>query len=99
MTVTVALAGDTMLGRSVARTLTRTPPEALVAPEVRAALGLSEEKLSFAHVKVLSRAGRLALLAGEDEGRRRAVRSYPRRAARHARHSHAQRAATRRPFG
>ena len=39
MTVTVALAGDTMLGRSVARTLTRTPPEALVAPEVRAALG------------------------------------------------------------
>jgi poly-gamma-glutamate capsule biosynthesis protein CapA/YwtB (metallophosphatase superfamily) len=39
MTVTVALAGDTMLGRSVARTLTRTPPQALVAPEVRAALG------------------------------------------------------------
>jgi poly-gamma-glutamate capsule biosynthesis protein CapA/YwtB (metallophosphatase superfamily) len=39
MTVTVALAGDTMLGRSVARTLTRTPPQALVAPEVRVALG------------------------------------------------------------
>ena len=39
MTVTVALAGDTMLGRSVARTLATTPPEALVAPEVRAALG------------------------------------------------------------
>ena len=39
MTVTVALAGDTMLGRSVARALATTPPEALVAPEVRAALG------------------------------------------------------------
>jgi poly-gamma-glutamate capsule biosynthesis protein CapA/YwtB (metallophosphatase superfamily) len=39
MTVTVALAGDTMLGRSVARALDTTPPEALVAPEVRAALG------------------------------------------------------------
>jgi poly-gamma-glutamate synthesis protein (capsule biosynthesis protein) len=38
MTVTLALAGDTMLGRSVAHTLARTPPEALVAPEVRAAL-------------------------------------------------------------
>jgi len=38
MTVTVALAGDTMLGRGVARTLGTTPPEALVAPEVRAAL-------------------------------------------------------------
>jgi poly-gamma-glutamate capsule biosynthesis protein CapA/YwtB (metallophosphatase superfamily) len=38
MAVTVALAGDTMLGRGVARTLARTPPEALVAPEVRAAL-------------------------------------------------------------
>jgi poly-gamma-glutamate capsule biosynthesis protein CapA/YwtB (metallophosphatase superfamily) len=38
MTVTVALAGDTMLGRSVARTLTRTPPHALVAPEVRVVL-------------------------------------------------------------
>jgi poly-gamma-glutamate capsule biosynthesis protein CapA/YwtB (metallophosphatase superfamily) len=38
MTVTLALAGDTMLGRSVARTLATTPPEALVAPEVRAAL-------------------------------------------------------------
>ena len=39
MTVTVALAGDTMLGRGVARTLATTPPEALVAPEVRAVLG------------------------------------------------------------
>jgi poly-gamma-glutamate synthesis protein (capsule biosynthesis protein) len=38
MTVTLALAGDTMLGRSVARTLATTPPEALVAPEVRAVL-------------------------------------------------------------
>jgi poly-gamma-glutamate capsule biosynthesis protein CapA/YwtB (metallophosphatase superfamily) len=38
MTITVALAGDTMLGRGVARTLARTPPEALVAPEVLAAL-------------------------------------------------------------
>ena len=39
MTVTVALAGDTMLGRGVARALATTPPEALVAAEVRAALG------------------------------------------------------------
>jgi poly-gamma-glutamate synthesis protein (capsule biosynthesis protein) len=39
MTVSLALAGDTMLGRGVARTLATTPPEALVAPEVRAALG------------------------------------------------------------
>jgi poly-gamma-glutamate capsule biosynthesis protein CapA/YwtB (metallophosphatase superfamily) len=39
MTVTVALAGDTMLGRGVARALATTPPGALVAPEVRAALG------------------------------------------------------------
>jgi poly-gamma-glutamate capsule biosynthesis protein CapA/YwtB (metallophosphatase superfamily) len=38
MTVTVALAGDTMLGRGVARTLATTPPEALVAAEVRAVL-------------------------------------------------------------
>jgi poly-gamma-glutamate capsule biosynthesis protein CapA/YwtB (metallophosphatase superfamily) len=38
MTVTVAFAGDTMLGRGVARTLATTPPQALVAPEVRAAL-------------------------------------------------------------
>jgi poly-gamma-glutamate capsule biosynthesis protein CapA/YwtB (metallophosphatase superfamily) len=38
MTVTVALAGDTMLGRGVARTLAMTPPTALVAPEVRAVL-------------------------------------------------------------
>jgi hypothetical protein len=38
MTVTVALAGDTMLGRGVARALATTPPEALVAPEVRAVL-------------------------------------------------------------
>jgi poly-gamma-glutamate capsule biosynthesis protein CapA/YwtB (metallophosphatase superfamily) len=42
MTVTVALAGDTMLGRSVARTLATAPPETLVAPEVRAALGQAE---------------------------------------------------------
>ena len=35
MTVTVGLAGDTMLGRSVARTLATTPPQTLVAPEVR----------------------------------------------------------------
>jgi poly-gamma-glutamate capsule biosynthesis protein CapA/YwtB (metallophosphatase superfamily) len=39
MPVTVALAGDTMLGRGVARTLATTPPQALVAPEVRDALG------------------------------------------------------------
>jgi poly-gamma-glutamate capsule biosynthesis protein CapA/YwtB (metallophosphatase superfamily) len=39
MTVTVALAGDTMLGRGVARALATTPPEALVAAEVRAVLG------------------------------------------------------------
>jgi poly-gamma-glutamate capsule biosynthesis protein CapA/YwtB (metallophosphatase superfamily) len=39
MTVTVALAGDTMLGRSVAHTLATAPLEALVAPEVRAVLG------------------------------------------------------------
>ncbi|HET8789489.1 MAG TPA: CapA family protein [Actinomycetes bacterium] len=38
MTVTVALAGDTMLGRGVARALTASPPQALVAPEVRAAM-------------------------------------------------------------
>ena len=42
MTVTVALAGDTMLGRGVARALTRTPPQALVAPEVRDALGQAD---------------------------------------------------------
>jgi poly-gamma-glutamate capsule biosynthesis protein CapA/YwtB (metallophosphatase superfamily) len=42
MTVTVALAGDTMLGRGVARTLGRTPPQALVAPEVRDALGQAD---------------------------------------------------------
>lgn len=42
MIVTLALAGDTMLGRSVARTLTISPPEALVAPEVRAALGQAD---------------------------------------------------------
>ena len=42
MTVTVALAGDTMLGRSVAQTLTRTPPQALVAPEVRATLAQAD---------------------------------------------------------
>jgi poly-gamma-glutamate synthesis protein (capsule biosynthesis protein) len=38
MTVTVALAGDTMLGRGVARTLATTSPAALVAPEIVAAL-------------------------------------------------------------
>jgi poly-gamma-glutamate capsule biosynthesis protein CapA/YwtB (metallophosphatase superfamily) len=42
MTVTVALAGDTMLGRGVARTLATTPPPALVAPEVRDALGQAD---------------------------------------------------------
>ena len=42
MTVTVALAGDTMLGRGVARTLATAPPEALVAPEVVAALGQAD---------------------------------------------------------
>jgi poly-gamma-glutamate capsule biosynthesis protein CapA/YwtB (metallophosphatase superfamily) len=42
MTVTVALAGDTMLGRSVARTLGTTPPQALVAPEVREAMGQAD---------------------------------------------------------
>jgi poly-gamma-glutamate capsule biosynthesis protein CapA/YwtB (metallophosphatase superfamily) len=42
MTVTLALAGDTMLGRGVARTLATTPPEALVAPEVRAALAQAD---------------------------------------------------------
>ena len=42
MTVTLALAGDTMLGRSVAHTLTISAPEALVAPEVRAALGQAD---------------------------------------------------------
>jgi poly-gamma-glutamate capsule biosynthesis protein CapA/YwtB (metallophosphatase superfamily) len=42
MTVTVALAGDTMLGRGVARTLATTPPEGLVAPEVRAVLGQAD---------------------------------------------------------
>ena len=42
MTVTLALAGDTMLGRGVARTLASTPPEALVAPEVRAAFGQAD---------------------------------------------------------
>jgi hypothetical protein len=39
MTVTVALARDTMLGPGVARALATTPPQALVAPEVRDALG------------------------------------------------------------
>jgi poly-gamma-glutamate capsule biosynthesis protein CapA/YwtB (metallophosphatase superfamily) len=39
MTVTLALAGDTMLGRGVAQALATTPPGALVAPEVRAAFG------------------------------------------------------------
>jgi poly-gamma-glutamate capsule biosynthesis protein CapA/YwtB (metallophosphatase superfamily) len=39
MSVTVALAGDTMLGRGVAQALATSPPQALVAPEVVAALG------------------------------------------------------------
>jgi poly-gamma-glutamate capsule biosynthesis protein CapA/YwtB (metallophosphatase superfamily) len=39
MAVTVALAGDTMLGRGVAQTLATTPPAAMVAPEVLALLG------------------------------------------------------------
>jgi poly-gamma-glutamate capsule biosynthesis protein CapA/YwtB (metallophosphatase superfamily) len=39
VTVTVALAGDTMLGRQVARALDEAPPAALVAPEVVAAMG------------------------------------------------------------
>jgi hypothetical protein len=42
MTVTVGLAGDTMLGRSVARALATTPPQALVAPEVRDVLGQAD---------------------------------------------------------
>jgi poly-gamma-glutamate capsule biosynthesis protein CapA/YwtB (metallophosphatase superfamily) len=42
MTVTLALVGDTMLGRSVARALAETPSEALVAPEVRAALAQAD---------------------------------------------------------
>jgi poly-gamma-glutamate capsule biosynthesis protein CapA/YwtB (metallophosphatase superfamily) len=42
MTVTVALAGDTMLGRCVARALATTPPAALVAPEVRAAMSQAD---------------------------------------------------------
>jgi poly-gamma-glutamate capsule biosynthesis protein CapA/YwtB (metallophosphatase superfamily) len=42
MTITLALAGDTMLGRSVARTLTISPPEALVAPELLAVLGQAD---------------------------------------------------------
>jgi len=33
-TVTVALAGDTMLGRAVASALAEVPPAALIAPEV-----------------------------------------------------------------
>lgn len=42
MTVTVALAGDTMLGRGVAQTLATTPPEALVAPEIVAAMSQAD---------------------------------------------------------
>jgi poly-gamma-glutamate capsule biosynthesis protein CapA/YwtB (metallophosphatase superfamily) len=42
MTVTVALVGDTMLGRGVGQALARTPPEGLVAPEVRAVLGQAD---------------------------------------------------------
>ena len=42
MPITVALAGDTMLGRDVARTLATAPPAAMVAPEVLAALGQAD---------------------------------------------------------
>ncbi|HEX3200519.1 MAG TPA: CapA family protein, partial [Actinomycetes bacterium] len=42
MTVTVALVGDTMLGRGVGQALARTPSEGLVAPEVRAVLGQAD---------------------------------------------------------
>ena len=42
MTATLALAGDTMLGRSVARTLATTPSQTLVAPEIRAALSQAD---------------------------------------------------------
>jgi poly-gamma-glutamate synthesis protein (capsule biosynthesis protein) len=42
VTVTVGLAGDTMLGRGVARTLATTPPQALIAPEVLAAIGQAD---------------------------------------------------------
>ena len=42
MTVTVALAGDTMLGRGVAQALATTPPEALVAPEIVAAMSQAD---------------------------------------------------------
>jgi hypothetical protein len=42
MTVTVALAGDTMLGRGVTHTLTISPPQALIAPEVRDALAQAD---------------------------------------------------------
>jgi poly-gamma-glutamate capsule biosynthesis protein CapA/YwtB (metallophosphatase superfamily) len=42
MPITVALAGDTMLGRDVARALATAPPQALVAPEVLAALGQAD---------------------------------------------------------
>ncbi|MFL6294326.1 MAG: CapA family protein [Actinomycetes bacterium] len=42
MMVTVALVGDTMLGRGVGQALARTPPEGLVAPEVRAVLGQAD---------------------------------------------------------
>ena len=42
MTITVALAGDTMLGRSVAHALATTPLQALVAPEVREAMGQAD---------------------------------------------------------
>jgi poly-gamma-glutamate capsule biosynthesis protein CapA/YwtB (metallophosphatase superfamily) len=40
--VTVALAGDTMLGRGVARTLATTPPAALIAPEIVSALSQAD---------------------------------------------------------
>lgn len=49
--------------------------ERLQRREVRAALGLPEEELCFGHIKALNWPGALALLAGEDEARRRAVRA------------------------
>ena len=49
--------------------------ERLQRREVCAALGLPEEELSFGHIKALNWPGALALLASEDEARRRAVRA------------------------
>jgi len=42
MAITVALAGDTMLGRNVAEALSAGPPESLVAPEVVEAAGKAD---------------------------------------------------------